>query len=313
MVDVLDLKTQHCSAWRKSLGLEADGETDWFISVLQGETSLEDWSFEPVRKLGQVKPSTCLKMSEGRKGANNPTMKCKTFDFSKDEVFDFGKQVFWEIDKDETRNFSDIHKVINAKFPNYLYMISDDYHKAKKRYQGRYATIIGLCTGISPTEVESLLVKRRGKKISVGQRASEKCISTASEMASRLVSTWRISIPHKKLYSMVLEYDSQATMEYRVKTPTRSFSFDIHSPQINSLIEMHGRIWHDLEAAPEKLKPLVVKNEANDKVKQGLATAMGMRYIVFWDDQQDRWAGALKELYGNVGQEAQGQVGEVSG
>jgi hypothetical protein len=297
LVFVLDTKTQNTYGWEKSLGAEAVGNTDWFISVIEGKTTLDDWSFSPVRKLGQVRPSTANKMSQDRKGTSNPANKSMQFLFTKEEIFEFGRQVFEEVCTNEELDFSFVVNQINLKFPNYSYLISDEYHLAKQEYGGKYATIIGLCTHLPPSDVKTLLTKRRGKKISIGQRSSEKCIAKASEMASKLCSTWRVSIPHKKLYGMVLEYDNEAKIEYRIKSPAKTFSFDIYSPRIAGLIEMHGRVWHDINVTPETLKPMVLKNLANDEVKKSLAKAVGMSYIVFWDDQQHQWADALRELY----------------
>jgi hypothetical protein len=98
---------------------------------------------------------------------------------------------------------------------------------------------------------------------------------------------------------MIQEFDPDASIEKRFTGPTKSFSYDVFSPRINALIEMHGRVWHDLNATPPKLAKMVEKNVENDRLKEALAKAMKLRYEVFWDDQQDSWSEKLEELYGH--------------
>ena len=62
------------------------------------------------------------------------------------------------------------------------------------------------------------------------------------------MSKWRITKPHKILFILIKNIDFDAQIEFRVKNENKWHSYDIYSPKINSLIEMHGRFWHDLNS-----------------------------------------------------------------
>lgn len=268
---------------------------------------MSEWTFDTPRKHGTVRPSTARKMAKDRAGRNNPSVRSKTFSYTKQEVIDSGKLLYADFTKDHSLSFGGFPNALERLYPNYKYLLCEELGSLKEKYGSSAQCVIALCTGLSKIEITKVMRARRGEKISQGQRASPSCLAKASEMASKLCSTWRISIPHKKLYSMVVEFDPSASMERKVSTPSKTFSYDIFSPKASALIEMHGRVWHDSDKAPERLRELVLKNERNDKTKQELASSLGMRYIVFWDDQQDRWPQQLEELYAD--QKGENQVG----
>jgi hypothetical protein len=301
------MKTSNPRAWRVAEGEDAVFCSEWFILVIEGKAKMSEWTFDPPRKHGTVRPSTAQRMSKDRSGRNNPSVKAKEFLYTKEEVIESGRLLYADFVKDHALSFGDFPKALEKLYPNYKYLLCEELGELKDKYGTSAQCVITLCTGLSKTEITKAMRARRGEKISQGQRASPHCLAKASEMAAKLCSTWRVSVPHKKLYLMVVEFDPSASMERKVTTPTKTFSYDIFSPKANAMIEMHGRVWHDSAKAPEKLRELVLKNERNDKTKQELASSLGMRYTVFWDDQQDRWPQQLEELYAD--QKGENKVG----
>ena len=112
-----------------------------------------------------------------------------------------------------------------------------------------------------------------------------------------MTSQWRVTKPHRRLYEMVLQYDPTAILEYRIQINNRWKSFDVYSPKLNILIEMHGRIWHDLSSSTPGVKDICYKNIENDKIKKDFANSNGFGYEVFWDDEEANWPERLKNIY----------------
>jgi hypothetical protein len=96
-----------------------------------------------------------------------------------------------------------------------------------------------------------------------------------------------------------------------------SKSFDIYSPKIGALIEMHGDFWHKLGPKSQKMEPLIKSNIANDALKKAIAEAKGFKYIVFWQSEHPNWIQKIGELYGTVPtkslQEASDQINQKLG
>lgn len=72
-----DLKTLHACGWLISEGDEATLHHDWWLSVINKETALEDWQFCTPRDNGCMPPSVCKRYREDRKGNNNPVNKVR--------------------------------------------------------------------------------------------------------------------------------------------------------------------------------------------------------------------------------------------
>ena len=84
---------------------------------------------------------------------------------------------------------------------------------------------------------------------------------------------------------------------------------------IGAFIEMHGHVFHRITGQKDlKMLNLARRNIINDATKQNIASTIGIKYFVFWDDQTDRWEGQLEEIYGISPkitiQEAENQVGK---
>lgn len=311
ILSVLDLKTQHQYGWLISDGKDAVGDELWFMSVIDGITSVSDWSMVPPRKHGEVTPSAARQMSKNRTGKGNPSVTSKTFEFTKEQVTEFGVELFKQMNDDLSLDFGDYPSFIERNFPHYRFLMCEEFSESKKKHKTLTRSVIGMFIDIPDKELHDLILKRRGKRISVGQRKSKKFMDMASKMGAQLISSWRVSNAHKHLYSKVLQYDPNAKIEYRVVADCgKSFSYDIYSPLFGGVIEMHGRIWHELsEFTPKTLLDLVTKNVKNDQIKKDLAGSLGMRYAVFWDDEQSGWDSFLEVIYGGNSNEVQGQVG----
>jgi len=139
----------------------------------------------------------------------------------------------------------------------------------------------------------------RGRKISRGQKNSEKFIQHASRIGSELLSSRRVTKPHLKLFNLVKQYDENASIEYKLKIGNRHRSYDIYSPRINALIEMHGRTWHDMKKSSKKLDKIRKYNIKNDEMKQKFAITSGYAYYIFWDDEDGVWADTIRSIYEN--------------
>jgi G:T-mismatch repair DNA endonuclease (very short patch repair protein) len=213
-----------------------------------------------------------------------------------------GQELLEKFNKDETIPFRDIYKNLNRTFPDFMYQFCEINAKTpEKRGHNQQNAVIAYLLDLPIEDIIAMNIKRRGLFISKGQKASPKCIENASKMGSQMLSKWRVTKPQKALFEMVKKYDKKAVMEYRVKCFDRYRSFDIYSPRINTLIEMHGRVWHD--HTKEKLRELVTKNIKNDEFKKKIAEEIGKALVVFWDDQQEAWEETLRRVY----EEAKGE------
>lgn len=304
VLTVLKLKTKHTRAWLKAEGADAVNSINWYMSVIEGHSSLDEWSFVSPRPSGQVTPAQCKRMSTDRIGSRNPSVKSKKFDFSKQDVLDFIAILMEEFIANSSLCFGDLKKITDNKFPNFMYLFVDEkltFRKLLLRY-----------SSITEYELNQLIPTRRGLRISIGQLASPTCRQKAAQTASKLFSKWRISFPHRVLYAMVKSIDPAAKMEF----PIESKAYDIYSPLINVVIEMHGDFWHSISPKTGSMLPLIEKNIKNDEYKKSLAIINNFGYFVFWQSGWPDWPQKLRSLYGtdsiNI-QEAENQVNQELG
>jgi hypothetical protein len=285
---ILNMRREHPRAWLKADGSEAVHQKDWFLSVIQGNSSLEDWVFVSPRAYGQVRKSTAARMSKIRTGAGNPSMKDRP-QYNREDVLSLISDLWskWEMDLDLFKGAPDFWKSVEESFPSWKWTFP-----GTKRL-----SVISLAAGIQESDVKKLLSLSRGRKISRGQRNSPRFMEMAKEAGANLMSRWRVTLPQRRLFSLFLLYDPDASLEMKMRAPWGQCSFDIFSPKINCVVEMHGRVWHDSSASTPGIVEVAKKNEANDLRKKTLATDMGYRYLVFWSDQEESWEQEVKSLF----------------
>jgi hypothetical protein len=296
IMNILDIKTKNCSAWLKSEEANALCNTNWFVSVIQGQIKLEDWSFETPRKVGEVRPITAYNMSISRKGTNNPCSKTKPkYDIAL--VKKRAKELFEHM-KGNKVTVASLHKTLEQEFPFYLYNCPQiPYKPSRFGFNDRNAKWAFLLD-ISLEELVDSFHKQKGKFIIEGQRKSPNYSKILNAGQKALRFHGHISMPHKILYEMILSVDKEAIMEYHVSFGDTWRSYDVFSPRLKLYIEMHGRIWHAPSKLSGKMSKIVAKNIENDKLKKNLAINLCGKYIEFWDDQADTWSATIKKLYG---------------
>lgn len=296
LIGILDIKTKHQGAWLVSLGKEARLDYLWHESVWNGNSKVNDWRFDSPRVLGANPPSVTLRLSKGRLGACNPSITSKTFNYSKtDLIKTIRKEISIFIKSDSILSIKDTILKIEYAHPFFAYMLAEDLPGVNIRKK-----IFMLALNIGSEKIVEIFSKKRGIAISKGLRASPHAMEMASLMASKLGGR-RITIPHKILYVMVKSLDCEASFEFGIKDGKRSKSYDVYSPKKNILIEMHGRVWHDINHAANSSKNMLEKvnrNIKNDIVKKKLAKNRGFRFKVFWDDKLHLWGKALEKIYG---------------
>ena len=278
--------------WLKSEGLNALGNRHWWKSVIENKTTLEDWTLHTPRPQGVVTPKSAQQFRQDRSGIMNPACKNKT-------IYDLG--VLRKFAKDLWKRdvpIGEMHKIMADEFPGFRFQFADRiFGDEKKRGHNSKNGLLAYLLQMPIKRVVRKAAQLRGKKISAGQLGSEKFLEMASRVGSQMTSSFRVSKPQKILYNMVLQHDSAARMEFRIKMGRKWRSFDIYSPKLNAVIEMHGRVWHDLSKTTEGLRKITEKNVTNDIFKQSIALAFGYKYFVFWDDQIPQWEIVLRGIY----------------
>jgi len=297
---ILSLKSQNRSAWRISQGIEAIADSNWFYSVIYGDTLLSDWSFDSPRIVGAITPLSRKKMSRLRTGSSNPAIRNIIPNYSITELSDLTKQSFHIIEKCNKQNLRDIMKIIESNYPRFKLMFSDRKYitRDKKRGYNKDNFILADLLNIDIDELLVLSKKFRGRAISKGQKASSKFLLFASRQGASLSSKWRISKPQKILFEMIKSVDSLACIEKSVNYKGKYKVFDIFSPKINAVIEMHGRVFHDPYRTKDSLTKIAIKNNQNDLLKESIANSLGMKYLVFWDDEIENWFLEITKIYG---------------
>ncbi len=295
MRNVLNIKTLNQFAWIKSKGVEALMDKSWYTSVLNKDTNLSDWTFSAPRIYGQNRPEVIKKMKIDRTGSGNPVSKTKPM-YEKKEIIEFAS--IYKKDYLETnKNPVEILKIINKEFPFFKWNWKKTKIKNKIRGHNPQNYLIAEIFDISINTVLSVNKKYRGKFISIGQRKSKKFMEFASEHGANMSSTWRVTVPHKHLFSIIRKHDKDAVIEYKLKYDSRTYSFDIHSPKINALIEMHGRCWHDIKKTTKSLVHITEKNSKNDILKENIARLLKYNFYKFWDDEQETWEKEVGAMY----------------
>jgi len=302
----LNLKTQNRKGWLVASGAEAVADESWYLSVISGQTQLDDWTFISPRIKGLNPPSKYKQMSLNRAGTNNPAVKAINFQFSIEEVRNFLLSLTDDFIANETMCFEDIKPIVENKFPKFSFMFADrGYRSFKQLFLGE--------TGIDAAALSKLLMSHRGRRISAGQLASPVFREKAAFAAAKLCSVWRISFPQRVLYELIKTLDPLAVLEHRVEKR----SYDIYSPAIAGLIEMHGDFWHSIGPNSKKMSAVIEKNIINDEFKALLAKKHELLYIVFWHSKWESWPEKIFELYGTYPkisiQEAENQVNKTLG
>jgi len=299
-------KTGHEWAWKRSGGVSAKRDTDWWISVMRKQTTIEDWSFVSPRNIGVMTPEGSDKLGISRRGALNPSVLSKSFPYTKQQVTEFLSLMSEDFLYNDLC-FKDLKPLVDRQFPNFMFLFSDEDDIVNFR------TLFLRSADYDMTVLDRLLKEKRGRRISIGQKASDKCKRAAAFSASNLISRWRVTFPHRVLFELIQTLDPDATIEFKL----RNKSFDIFSPKLNCLIEMHGDFWHKLTSKTGSMVELVKRNIKNDKAKKDIAIGEGYAYAVFWEGEHQLWEKQLYDLYGRRPevsiQDAQDKVNKVSG
>lgn len=295
---ILSLKTKHRIAWLIEDAEDAKSNEQWFYSVIDGSTSLSDWAFDSPRLPGHLTPSVLRKFSIERKGSNNPMVKAHTTNYDIEEIKVFAKMMLKSI-QDNDQPFRQIIAAINDQYPQCQYQLTDIRASisSKRRGHNKENAMLSYLLDIDIGTLIKMSHKMRGRSISKGQLSSDKFMKFASEHGAKLTSSLRVSRPQRILYNMILSVDSKASIEKHFVFDGCHKSYDIYSPAINAVIEMHGRVFHDLAKSKGKLLPMTQRNIKNDELKKMLAQSNGMQYLVFWDDEFHTWQDRIKEIY----------------
>jgi hypothetical protein len=296
--NVLEIKTNQQFAWLKSEGQDALGNRDWYISVINGDTNLDDWSFESPRPPHHIRQIFIEKYKKARLGSNNPMVISRIKNYNINDLKDFAKKEF-----NSGANIGTIKKKLLKQFPDFSYQFADIQppSTSKERGHSKNNLILSMLLDIPLETLVSEAAKRRGKQISVGQRGSEKFMRIASAIGASLISTRRVSAPQERLFDIIQKYDEDSVMEHKLILGNgRVRAVDIYSPKINAFIEMHGRVFHDRNKTRDNLVHIVARNEIADGEKKEFAESRGIGYYVFWDDEEKTWKDEVAKLYEKI-------------
>ena len=292
--EIAGMIKNHKYGWLKKEGENAIHDTEWWLSIYNKGTTLDDWTFTPPRPMNMVTPNSAKKFSIDRKGVGNPAVKnAPKYDVAL--VKAYCKEVFGGLGS-LYQKLPQAILVVERKFPKFRYSLCGIIPKKKI-----HSSLFAWALDISVEEAQKIMIRNRGERISKRQKASPFCIASASAQAAKLSSGWRISKSQEELYQLVKEIDSQATMEKRVGGNGRTYSYDIFAPKFNCLIEMHGDFWHKPLAKPiksDRVRKMIEKNLLNDPIKESLAKERGFRFLVFWESEKGRWKTQLEEGLG---------------
>jgi len=281
---VVRLRTEKGWGWKKSEGPNARRRPDWFIDVLHGGSSLQDWVFESPRARGRCTPEFYKRESFLRKGQGNPDSRSKP-KYPLEDLKLAAQQAFEEIAKDPKRSFKEILGLLEGRFPYYGY--SSPVHGLSKQ------DFVALLLDKTREDWRAIRISRRGDLISAGQRSSPAFMAMAKNAGANLLSKFRVTRPQRLLAEVLTQVDSGTRMEKRLG----GYSFDIFMPGLNCLVEMHGEVWHR-HTKDFSLPDLVDRNIKNDIAKSALAAECGFQLEVFWDCDMDRWPQQVEERFG---------------
>jgi hypothetical protein len=300
-IEIMKIKSTRKVAWLKSLGTEAIADSEWYISVLSGDTDLDSWSFSNPRLIGVQTSGGRGRLSKKRTGTNNPCTRKKILrcSFSKEEVREFAVNLLESLLDTPLKSLSiPLWKGIDEQFPDFACLFADIKVERDGRGFNKKNFVIADILGITVEKWQEIMIKRRGEIISNSQMKNLSFRSWSSGHAASLTSSWKISKTQLRLYSMVLAFDPEASMEKKININGTWRSYDIWSPLLGAVIEMHGRVWHDPKNTKQGIAHICSSNFVNDEIKKNAALASGFQYLVFWDDQEPDWKEQLREAYG---------------
>lgn len=309
LFDLIQFSRKHPRGWLKKEGENALGTHDWFVSVYNKETAIDDWVFESPREPNVVTSKTREKYKTDRIGLGNPAVK-KAPKYDTEELKTFAKTQIQLIGT-QYNSIPAAVAAIEAKYPKFQYMMTEVFE-----YRAHNSSIVAWALDMPLEKAKEWAIKKRGVQISKGQKSSPAFLEMASRMAANMCK-WRVTQPHLELFNRWQKEDPDAEMEFKVKHFFRTYSYDIYSPKYNLLIEMHGHFWH--RPAPDTLKSVKVlgmisRNLKNDVQKEKIALDQGYNFLVFWDDQKDKWESQIEEFLNNVKKDCQGaQPGDQAG
>jgi len=278
----------------KKEGVDARLNAFWVMSVIKGETAVDDWSFSPPRPKGVMTMAARVKISKERSGNGNPALKNKP-KYDIDEIKKEAKTIWGGVQKEDLR-IRAFKRAMETRYPKFIWSFTELTNKNKERYR----QVIQWLLDISDNEWLKIIRSDRGKKIKEGQNnpvTQEKMLKAIKKAQSRAVN--KISRPQRKLFEIVKKFDPEAVLEYHVDYEKTWKSFDIFSPKINAFFEMHGRCWHDANSCKKGIRHIAEKNIQNDLIKKELSDKLGMSLYIFWDDQTDSWEFKIKQIYEN--------------
>jgi hypothetical protein len=300
MLDFVMLNRKHRLAWLKSEGLDAIVNDHWGISVLSGETKLEDWTFDTPRPRGTVTPKTSQKMKVDRKGNGNPVNKTKP-QYSLDELKLAAKEVWASVQEEDLR-LNLFYKKMSEKLPFFAYSMSNMVPAKsflEKGSGGHKNNVISVLLDIPLEELTHMRAMDRGKRIKKGQdnpKTRKRLLEVLKENRKNNVIGY-VSDAQRKLHKLVQEtIDSQAVLEKQIDYEETWKAFDVYSPLYDCFFEMHGHVWHDDTKCKPNMIDLVRSNMKNDKIKEKLAKNLGKKLFVFWDDQMHLWKKQIRNI-----------------
>lgn len=308
---LISMKRHNRWAWLKRLGKDAICDPHWWISVLTRTTEEKDWRFDPPREKGVMTDYSCRKMSVDRRGNNNPCVKAMSFDFSVEQVSSFARSIFDDFAVDDSVMWPSFEKKIDQKFPRWRYLLSGQFDSPSRfRGDNPYNRKIAFLLDTDVKFVVKTRKNKRGIKISEGQMRSEKFRAFMDKKVTSFVH--KVTRPQKILYDMIKARDPDAVLEFEIRCGAERAFYDVYSPRIGALFEMHGRMWHDLSSVHSfrfAAKACDV-NVSNDAKKRVLARCAGYVLHVFWDDEKDGWNEAIGRLFGekNANEITQDQI-----
>jgi hypothetical protein len=296
-IELIDIAKINKRAWLISEGTDAERDEHWCFKVLVCINKLEEFTFKSPRSTGQMTSRGAKKLSEERIGRENPSVKNNpAYDIEK--IKEFALSVFNELEcVEDPRKFKKLETKLDLKFPAYRYSFAGmfEFHGGQRGHNRRNFILSYLLE----RSVEWIISEKaldRGKFIKIGQQKSSKF--KIIQNAGRKGLRGHVTIPHNTLLNMILSVDPEAIKEKQIDYESTWKSYDIFSPKLNTLIEMHGHVWHNLNKCKLKMVTLVEENVKNDKIKVLLAESNGYKLEIFWDDQTDKWEEQIEKLYG---------------
>lgn len=289
---ILQKRLEKTLAWKKEDGINATGCKKWWHSVWIEETVLEDWTFDPPRPVGSMTPKSAKKMGQERRGKNNPLARKRIKNYNLEEV-----RVFIENLLKTDLMFREIIKKTSEKFPHLWYQIQVDLPKNPERGCNKENLKVAKILGTDYFWVFREKIRRRGFRISEGQKNSSVFYDSAVKSALR-VQHLKVTKPQKKLFGIVKKQFPDAISEYTIFHDGRAKFYDIFIPSKGILVEMHGHVFHretKNSKKNSKLKKIVLQNINNDLQKAEIAKKNNFHLFIFWDDEEDQWEAQLQK------------------